>query len=453
MIEDILDILLCPYCGNRLTLISYDKSEREEGYGILSCTCAEYPIVADIPVINKGCVGTDNQTVDQVVGYIREKNYGKALCAMMIPIPNSPVLAPVWAQLLPDIQVNKYIKSLLHQRKLKSWKKRSSLFIQSLDDTKTVEKMLDFYFRQSMKGMETAYEYFYYRFGQPRHLATLSMSTLVKNPDKPILDIGCGFGHSTFALSKKLNGQVIVATDKVFFALYVAKNWVASNAIYIYCDAESALPFQSKSFSAIFCADGVHSFTSKFTLLNEILRIIKNKGFFAFITSRNALHKHLYRGRPLSPSAYHSLLGDIPHRIIKESVAWRRYVRGLGPELAVQPPLDELENEPILTIVGSRNSRIFKDYKLSHERGEIQGKLIINPLYKLIDEEKNGIITLKRSFPSEYYAKENQECTSYLPEYVSANKSILESVDNGKITGEVEHLMKSFVILDVPVKY
>ena len=53
MREALLDLLRCPFCGSRLTVVDNEALERDAGRiesGVLGCDCCAFPIVAGIPV-------------------------------------------------------------------------------------------------------------------------------------------------------------------------------------------------------------------------------------------------------------------------------------------------------------------------------------------------------------------------------------------------------------------
>src|SRR4051812_8743401 len=52
MRKNLLELVVCPLCGNRLALESFDepRSEEETTNGLLSCECgAAYPVIGGIP--------------------------------------------------------------------------------------------------------------------------------------------------------------------------------------------------------------------------------------------------------------------------------------------------------------------------------------------------------------------------------------------------------------------
>ena len=54
MHESLLDLLRCPYCGMRVSLVENTALERRGARiesGVLGCECCAFPIVAGIPVL------------------------------------------------------------------------------------------------------------------------------------------------------------------------------------------------------------------------------------------------------------------------------------------------------------------------------------------------------------------------------------------------------------------
>jgi ubiquinone/menaquinone biosynthesis C-methylase UbiE len=99
------------------------------------------------------------------------------------------------------------------------------------------------------------YSYYAFCFGQPRHLTALSLASLIDTPDKPVLDLACGYGHITRHLLPRAQDQPVIGVDHNFFSLYVAKGWMAPKAAYVCAGAEGPLPFPDDTFSTAFCSN------------------------------------------------------------------------------------------------------------------------------------------------------------------------------------------------------
>ena len=62
----LLRFLRCPFCAGTLNARETGQIEREVEYDVLTCHCGEYPVVAGIPIIKKGVIGTSGETADSV---------------------------------------------------------------------------------------------------------------------------------------------------------------------------------------------------------------------------------------------------------------------------------------------------------------------------------------------------------------------------------------------------
>ncbi len=112
-----------------------------------------------------------------------------------------------------------------------------------------------------------------------------------------VLDVGCGMGQWTIALSK-LNSYVN-ATDINIGRLLIAQNisdsMKVSNVKYQYSNAESS-PFEDSQFDAIFCY-GVFMFTHMPKSLSEFYRILKPGGKLYLNTNSLGWYLHLLLDR------------------------------------------------------------------------------------------------------------------------------------------------------------
>src|SRR6266849_4427163 len=91
--------LSCPFCGGKLHISDTARSADEPEYYVLTCYCGQYPVVAGIPILKKGAIGTAGQTIKEVIDLIHNGLYIEALFCLISP--TSPALAPVWMQSLP----------------------------------------------------------------------------------------------------------------------------------------------------------------------------------------------------------------------------------------------------------------------------------------------------------------------------------------------------------------
>jgi ubiquinone/menaquinone biosynthesis C-methylase UbiE len=338
-----------------------DKS----GFGILSCHCGRYPVVAGIPVLKKGVVGSGRQTVEHIIGLIEARRNDEALFSMILPpYPSGAELAPRWIRALPSYRGIGRLKTLIGQPVLRTWKKQAVNYLKHLGDQVNGRDLMDFYFCRSTGDAREPYGYFAFRFGQPRHLVALSLAVLVRRPEKPVLDLACGFGHITRHLVGRAEGRPVVGLDRNFFMLYVAKNWLAPEAEYVCAQADLGLPFSNSSFSTVFCSDAFHWFAGKANCIRELKRLVGSDGSIILATLRNSLvEKELnrYRGT-LPPEGYETLVAEIPHRLVANSDILARYLKKQGPMLEQSTERARLTIEPWLSLVASHRQEPFQDY-------------------------------------------------------------------------------------------
>lgn len=450
----LLQWLCCPFCAGNLNPCGTDQIEGELEYDILTCHCGRYPIVAGIPVLKRGAIGTARQTADDVTGLIKSGRYREALLSVILPPPPAgPALAPAWMQSLPSVRGINRLKRLAHQRASRRWREQAAAFLTDPGDQVTACDLLDFYYHRSGFKMTNAYDYFAFRFGQPRHLVALSFTSLIHTPRKPILDLACGYGHITRSLVRRAKGQPVIGADPNFIGLYVAKTFIAPEAEYVCCVTDASLPFRNGSFSTAFCSDAFHLFINKATCFRELKRLTHENGLIMLVGLCNALSKYPYAGEPLSPEGYQGLLADMPHCLVPDRAVLTRYLQKQGPPLARSSEIGRLAYEPTLSVVASHRHEVFQDYGSFQDWPHAEGRLGLNPLYT--EERRDGLgnLHLRRTFPTAWYEEHNAECKQYLPEAVSVDSKVLSHLAQGERTPEVEKLIEQCVVLGMPARY
>ena len=446
-----LSLLKCPFCGG--VLKPSHNSNYEQDFSVLTCFCGQFPVISGIPILKKGKIGAAGQPVDHVVNLIKKAHYKDALLAMILPAPAAPKLAPRWVNALPQITGLNRIKNFMHHKKSIVWKKQMADFLTKPKDQLLACDLFDAHFRQSCLDMNDAYDYFTFRFGQPRHIVALSFATLVNQPQKPVLELACGFGHITRSLVGGAGMQPVIGVDRNFFTLYVAKNWVAPEAKFVCCEADISLPFPDNTFSSIFCVDGLHYFLNKVGTTDKMSRLIDENGAIILAATRNANFKHPHAGTPLSPAGYQNLVKNLPHRLIADNTVLDRYLKKAGPPLSQSSPMEQLEKAPLISIIVSNQEKHFINHGPFNKWPHSHGTLKLNPLYKISSHENSREITLQRKFPSTFYENENIESKKYLPESITIESSLMDKLNINPRLPEVERLIDQFVVMGMPEKY
>jgi ubiquinone/menaquinone biosynthesis C-methylase UbiE len=412
-------------------------------YGILACSCGRFPVVAGIPILKKDSTGL----VERVIALIEAGRWHEALLVLM-PLPD-PIRAPAWLRPVLLARVIRRLKRLANQQRLRRRQEQVIAILTNQEGQATVREVFNLYFSNQKNNRD----YFTYRFGQPRHLVALSFINLIHQPEKPILDLACGSGHLTFSLGQRAKGQLVVGVDQLFFGLYVAKHWIAPEAEYVCCVADSSLPFVDNAFSVAFCADAFHYFAHKTTCFRELERLTADDGLIMLIWIHNSHVRMPHDGLPLPPESYQALANNLPHRLVGNSIVLQRYLQKQGPSLAQVENIDQWRREPLLSLVASRRPEIFQEYGSFKDWPHIAGHMRLNPLYM---EEKNngsGKTHWRRVFPSTFFEEDHAESKLYLPETVELSVEVLTALAEGKRTPEMENLIERCVILGMPERY
>ena len=455
MVEHMLSILKCPYCGGRFGFDQLDGQSDLDTFGILICSCDSFPVIAGIPILKTRQLGPLNISKEKILEQIKKKDRIGALLSVITPLPIKQKFIPgILKKYLPERGLHR-IGSLFWIKQKKQWHSNVRCIVESFDKGTSVEELLQFYF--CLPGVEwmDMFDYFFYRYSQPRHLAALNLIHHILQEKTPVLEVGCGFGHMTRTILNRVKFGLVVGVDAEFFPLYVAKKIIGPRGNYICIDVESGLPFQDNVFDASVMCDGIHYVENKVSCLNELSRISTESRLHLFISSRNQLTEYplQYAGRPLTPNGYANLLGKLPYRIISDSTIVESYLSKEGPNLEVNDSFEKLNQESLLSLIVSKNTSVFKKNEGFNSWPHISDSSFINPLYKTIDDGIGSKIRLKLSYPSEWYRKDNQFKIDFLPNELEVDRDVV--LNSGKLSNhyQVQQLTDQLVLIDLPHPY
>ncbi len=112
---------------------------------------------------------------------------------------------------------------------------------------------------------------------------------LIKDKKSLILDIGCGTGNLLPYIYKHTFQKNIIAIDKDFLSLFIAKFCFAkSKTILICCDVNNTLPFKSHTFDNVFIIDTLHYIKNSQIFFKNLKNVVKNNFEGAIIHTLNA---------------------------------------------------------------------------------------------------------------------------------------------------------------------
>jgi uncharacterized protein YbaR (Trm112 family) len=417
-----LDFLRCPYCGGRLELDTSQFHNRAADAihdGILSCQCCNLPVVDGIPVMH----------------------------------------------LLPDST-----SALDHLRAARPDRARRAMF--GLDDQAradafdAVAASRSATYREIVEALGPAFEggYFLYRFSDPTYLVAQAVvhavASTVLGPSRRAVDICGGSGHVTRTLLD-LTDEPPVLADLYFAKVWLARRFTAPGCEPVCCDGNAPMPFARGAFSFAMCTDAFMYIWTKRQFVGEMERLVSPRSASPSQSASDGAvvigHTHNERtwspshGQPLAPEGYAALFETIEPRLFGELGLFADIVAGGPLDLSRRDDAATLDANPALTIVASRDPRVFGPHPLPPARATASGELRLNPLY--VVQPEGDRVRLRLTFPNEEYEAEYGACRQYLPDELTIERRVLGALERGHVSNELAELVRRKVIVDLPNRY
>jgi SAM-dependent methyltransferase len=446
--------LRCPDCGAGFTFQPVPQPPGVRGeYGVLTCACFDYPVVSDVPILKKEPVTVNSISDDRVVlsgprpEELTERiRAGEGLEGLLDLIAFSvcpwPLNRVPAGRALSQTEPLRAVGIAARKRALRR------RLLAGYDDL-TAEDWFDLFYWQSPAVFDDPFSYFFYRFGQPRHLAALALLTALPAADKPAMDLACGYGHLLHYLTTREEPLQAIGFDQNFHQVWVARHWVAPGAYFVCGDAERPLPFKDAALSAALCTDAFHHIRRKRGSLDELRRCTAG-GTLVFAGVGNRLVEPL-EGEECTPEAYAALLEPWPHRLRSEPELVAGYLRGEGPDLARPGLADPTAYGKWLYFVATQDASVLRKHPPFGAWPHAAGRLALNPLYR--QRLKRGATELAFRFPSPWYAFENARMADYHPQTATLRDDALAEVEGNRRTARVDDLVARFVVLGLPAHY
>ena len=478
-----IDLLRCPFCGNSVDLRS-GAIEDEIGvsFGTAACReCAyEFPIVGGVLIVAEPgqLIGVEAEAPAFLSGrgvaartlcrLIESGKHTEAFSRLLNPSspdadllvrPQSVGKASQWDVARPATQrvprIPPHIQGRLNQlaggRILRGARRRLGEFLLENQAHLTALEAMDLYMARYSRA-ETAV-HFSFAFGQPRHLAALSVASLLKKREGPILDLACGPGHLThYFCAESGADRPVVGVDRNFFRLWVARNFMAPGADFVCQWIDRPLPFSTHFFDSAFCSDAFHLVLNKAGLVRETCRVVDPDGLIGLVRFGNAALEPR-EGHELSVAGYHRLLDAVPHVLLGEDELLAAYLDRRGPDLRRGGPPGALGDQKWLSAVLSAGESEFAARNPMEDWPHSEGHLALNPIYRIEGADGPGEIAMRFEFPSEWYEFENAGYREYAPETIQVPREVLASVRSGERTEAVRELIERFVVIGVPDRY
>src|SRR5262249_27473323 len=156
-------------------------------------------------------------------------------------------------------------------------------------------------------------------------------------------------------------------------------------------------------------------------------------------------------GQPLTSDGYAALFETLEPHVFGEQQLFEDVVNGGPLDLSRRDDAATLDANPALTIVASRDPRVFRPHSLPPRATGPAGELRVNPLYA--QHPEGDRIRLRLQCPNEEYAEEYGACRQYLPEELTIDRRTLAALESGQASGDLLELLRRKVIVDLPNRY
>jgi uncharacterized protein YbaR (Trm112 family) len=418
MDEHLLDVLRCPFCGTRLSIVENEALVRAGGrieQGVLGCECCAFPIVAGIPVLI-----ADDLTRDAM--HALEAGRRDEALFMLLG--------------LTGVRADSF-RALLERRSPSTY--RDALALLSLDAEGT---------------------WFVHRFSDPTYIMIEGLLRAIGLHQAVVagraLDLCGGSGHVTRVLTGLQSGRAVpspgtVLADLFFWKLWLAKCFVSPTSACVCCDANHPLPFAPDVFSVIVLADAFPYVWHKRLAAGEIVRLAGPDGVVVMPHLHSALGDNFSAGNTLTPGAYRDLFAQHQPRLFSDQRLLNDLLAERVVDLRNDVTLAELGSESSFTLIASRHADLFRRYNLPAAQTEVTGELLVNPLYHVERRGDSSILTL--SFPTPEYEEEFRECRRYLPERVTIDADLSAALVPATFGSAYEELRRRRIVIDAPPRY
>lgn len=426
MQSSLIEQLHCPCCGSAFDVeLRSPESGPEIRHAILRCRCYRYPVIDGIAVLRQRSGPGD--THDRGVELLAKRDFAGALQYALESLTPISRPAPTWRD---------KVKRRVHKNN-----GAASSFHESLHSHRP-----------------PAYaNYLFHRYANNSFLAAIPLLLMVRqgNPSGRLLDLNCGIGHASFFLQSMFPNLTVYATDHDYVNLHLVKRYIAPRALCLCLDAELPLPFPDHFFDTALCMDGLHYVRSKQACLRELDRTLQPEGLWLFPHMHNALATNITPGIPLAPADYQRCFSFLEHRLLPEAAVFETFMREQRLDLSTIPTPKDLDQSPVLSLVGSRNPTMWRTHDLSATLLSTAGRLAVNPIYRHT-EGPNGI-TLDMAWPSAALEKECGAIQQFLPRSCTLETPLWRALQAGAPldanTPAVRKLIHSFVLLPLPEGY
>ncbi|MDD2754775.1 MAG: class I SAM-dependent methyltransferase [Methanothrix sp.] len=444
MKQEFLKLMKCPYCDSNLysEKIYIENDELIEGH--IACECSKYPLLEGILILSA------SPLKDRLVQLIKKRRSKEAIGLALTRFSNI-------ADNLSKIAGFTGLGRRIFETFLWQFEKLNAKICYRKFSNGISRPFCDFL------GKGDFDNYLKDRFSAESLWSLYPFIQVLNGHSGRLLDLSCGAGHSSFILSTNIKPEELFCADYSFRNLFLAKKYVVRDAAFLCIDANYPLPFLDGIFDCILMLDAFHSIQSRASLAREMERVISPQGLLLLLHEHSSLYRDFAYGHTLPPLGWSRLFKRLPVKVLPEKSVVEDFILKDKLDLGRNYSATNLNNSMALTILGSRDSSVFRIYKNSWS-SILTNKynLTINPIYSI--EYESDYILLERNFPSDYFRREYPLTEKYLPEKCIIGSNLARAIKGRRLEidysnasekdlHDIERLMKNFVIISVPSNY
>jgi SAM-dependent methyltransferase len=452
--EDLPADLRCPQCTGSFDFSPSPRQPLPGGtFGVLSCGPHAYPVIDGIPVVRSGRIDVQ----DHMTGQANVR--GPSIEELLHRVREDPLEALVDLLAFPPslpfgLEQRPGLRLPLTRGPVAHWtnqhRRRLVKRMLSRLDEQYAQDWLDLSYLRSRNVNQELHAYFLNKFGQPRYLSSLALTSILDADPMPVLDLACGFGHVMHHLGTRPRPLRSIGVDRNFFQLWVARRFIAPGEHYVCADIDQPLPFADNSFRASLCTDAFHLLDNQKACLDEMRRCARDGTVVIDRVGNRMLEPHDGE-HELDPEGYAGLAGDAEWRMAGQSELVQGYLRGSRPQLAKARNAGHFAEEKWLSLIVCDNTALFQDYDRFERLPHGEGPLGLNPIYRA--ETLADGVRLIFEFPSTWYAFENAESLSYHAAGILLSTDEFDAVRRGQRTARTDDLVRKYILIGMPKRY
>ena len=414
MLIETLDLLRCPFCGTRLSVVenaALERSPTRIQSGVLGCECCAFPVIAGIPVLI-----ADDATRNAM--HALEAGRSDEAFHALLGLDGSGLDA---------------FHKLTSGRSSPSYRDLLPLLCGDAEA-----------------------DYMLHRFSDPTYLViealldNLGRSPSPRSAGRRDLDLCGGSGHLTRVLLRQPACAGAVLADVHFWKLWLAARIVAPECEPVCCDANSPLPFADDLFDTVLLCDAFPYIWHKRLLAGEMQRVATTDGLVAMPHLHSAHGENYSAGDTLSPAAYRDLFAALEPRLFDDRPLLTGVLDDRVLDLAHDVPPAACGDTPSITLLATRDAAVYRPHAII-DRLDVTGVLAVNPLYRV--DYADGISQLTRTFPTSEYEDEFGLAKRYLPPRVTVDADLRGVIAPAGLGSQYAELRRRRVVIDAPRGY